>query len=438
MPEVRPFRGLRYDPDRAGPLEYLLTGPYDIITPEQQAADYARHPYNVIRLEFGQEQPDDTPENNRYTRAAATLAEWLRLGLLRPDPTPALYLLEETFPEAERVLSRRSLIAAVRLAEWEEGVVYPHERTMPRPKADRLALLRACRTQFSPVLALARGPLPALATVAERVTATPPVATLAFETVTVPEAAPSQRLWAITDRTLQDAVVSALADQPLFIADGHHRYETALAYRAEQRARHGLNPQAPWEFVLMHIVESTDPGLVIRPTHRLVEGAPPAQVAALLQRAAGAGSWTVEPLPTADLDRWLPERLRALAARVGQPTLAVFGLDGDRLRLGPLQAPADWDGPPTWRTLDVGLLQVLVLDPLLGAGAQVTYTRDAAEAVARVRAGSASVAFLLKPVEVASVIAVALAGDRMPPKSTYFYPKPLTGLVMFAHDLAWP
>ena len=436
MADVRPLPGIRYADEAQ--LAALVTPPYDVISPEAQARYYERDPHNIIRLELGREEPGDDDLDNRYTRAAATFAEWRRSGVLRQDD-PSLYLYEQRFTSGGVSYTRACLLARVRLEPWDAGVILPHERTLSKPKDDRLKLTRACAATLSPIMSLYDDPAGELARILDALRAQPSLA--AF----LDDAGEEHRLWVAHDDALVGPVADFFADRQLYIADGHHRYETALTYRDEVRAqRPDLDADDAVNFTLMGLTALEDPGLVVLPTHRILRNVDAARLNALDQ--ALAANFTSEPL-TGESDDWL----RGLAE--AENTGAAFALvrpDGARLlRLTDAGRAAmreirgeDIGASDAWRALDVAALHALILDAALGvtpamvrAGEHVSYTRDAGAAAAAVRADNADgdgaqLALLLNATPPAAIRDVARAGDRMPQKSTYFYPKLITGLVI--------
>src|SRR5579863_1342240 len=267
MADVRPLHGLRYT--ATADLAALVTPPYDVIGPDAQAAYYDRHPANVIRLELGRDLPDDNDLDNRYTRAALTFAEWRLRGILGQD-TLAFYLYEQRFTVNDVSLVRTSLLARVRLEPWEAGVILPHERTLSKPKDDRLQLLRACAANLSPIMALYDDPKGDVARRLTRVRKAKPVC------VFTDDAGEEHRLWLIGDTTVIERLAAEFARRVLYIADGHHRYETALAYRDEVRElRRELADDDAANFVLMALTAVEDPGLYVLPTHRIIHQAEP-------------------------------------------------------------------------------------------------------------------------------------------------------------------
>ena len=437
MAEIRPFRGLRYQVSRVGDLAAVISPPYDIISHDEQRALYRRSPYNVVRLEYGVEHPGDSVTDNRYTRAAADLRRWLAEGVLAADQRPAFYVYDQSFRHQGTPYRRRCLLARVRLEEWAAGIIRPHENTMARPKEDRLHLLRATRANLSPVLALYRDQ-------EHHITQTLDEA-LAGKSPTAVAAAgdDSHTLWAIDDEEAQARLATLFESLPLYIADGHHRYETALNYRNERRAAAlAWTGGEPENFVLIGLTAADDAGLLVLPIHRLVQ-LPPLDEEPLQTLARYASIERVDGA-AGELDAAL-ERLLALMTERGRSGSA-FGLCGpgdDRLFLVTLEDAASLvqhlcpDCPAEWRDLDVAVLHFALLGMVLRVnpdpveeGGCVTMTDDARQACLAVREGRYSAAFLLNPVPVTQVLSIADAGRRMPRKSTFFHPKLATGLVI--------
>jgi uncharacterized protein (DUF1015 family) len=421
--EIRPFGALRYA--AVDDLSAVLAPPYDVISPSQQDELHGLDPHNVVRLELARGGTDE-PLAGRYAHAAETLHQWRRQNVLGRDAQPAYYPYEERFDG----LTRRGFFATVRLHPWSYGVVLPHERTRPKPKADRRELLHTCRTQFSPIFSLFEDRDGAVRELLEDASQADPVACAQTEAPVFGEIARGHVLWR-TEGALANRLTMLLADKRLFIADGHHRYETALDYRDERRqAEQSWTPDAPYELAMMLLVPVEDPGLVVLPTHRLVTLEQPPDAAALL--AGWRETFAVEcaPLPT------VPAAIADELARRGREghVFAAVGVEPGTVHYLTLrQPPEQWPHPATWRDLGVGLLEALIVEPLQHAhpGTAVEFTRDPAEAVGHVRASQRNLAFLLNPTGVEQILTVASAGDRMPEKSTYFAPKVATGLVMY-------
>jgi len=437
--DVQPFPGLRFPKDAN--ISDVLCPPFDIISPDEQRELYQRSPFNIVRLEYGETSAADTPTDNRYTRAAATLREWIERDVLIRENFPTLYVYDQEFTHLGQRLTRRGLFARVRLHNWDEGIIRPHEHTLSRPKEDRLLLLRACRVNVSPVLGLYRDPAGDIGKTIEEARGRSPLLEAADR-----EGA-GHHLYPITDRTALDRVSELFREKGIYIIDGHHRYETALAYRDERRAQATRWTGEEGEnFVLMALVAREDPGLVVLPTHRLLRTAAlPTDFAARLERTfhledvsgdLGDGGWPA---------------MEALLAAAGRRGIAI-GIAGrdDKLRLiatvkdpeeaAKLMPPGR---PASWRHLDAAVLQELVLGKMLGISEQsmtsaaeppVEFTDDGEEALRMVESGRYTLAFFLNATPPERVLEVADAGERMPQKSTYFYPKLPTGLVMYPLD----
>jgi len=434
MARVIPFKGVLYDPKIVKDVAQVVAPPYDVIDGPAQAALHARHPHNAIRLELGLDHPSDGATDNRYTRAAASLREWLRTGALHRDPQPAVYAYSIDYqPPAGSGTEKKTLhgfLATATLEEFGTGHIYPHENTRAAAKADRLELLQACRANFSPIWALYSdqdGSIQALVRAAvEKVQPR-----IDFKD----DEGFRQRLWAITDHTVLDDLSRAMAHKPLFIADGHHRYETALTYRRMRRQHAGAEqgPQA-YDAVLMLLSSMEDPGLTVLPTHRvLTSPLPPVEEIKRLLR--GVCDVTILSFTDATEPATRARFLETLRDREHQG--ASFGLvsrgANAYLVLTLLAEHHDKLGDSPREQLDVSILHNEILTRLganTASEGSVVYTKDDQEAIDLVHRGDHPAAILLNPTKVDEVRAVAAAGERMPHKSTYFYPKPLTGLVM--------
>lgn len=443
MAKIFPFAGYRYSPTRVR-LDDVLTQPYDKITPEMQQRYYTRSPYNLIAVEKGRPEPGDNGQSNIYTRAAARLHEWMDAGILVRDPAPGLYAYfqEYTVPGTDQRRLRRGFIALGQLEDYSAGVVFPHERTLTGPKADRLELLRQTRVQTGQLFLLYDDPqrrIDALLDQAARVAAPAEVRD---------EYDVAHRLWPIVDSDTVERIVAAMADKKLVIADGHHRYETALAYRDECRAaRPDAGRNAPHERAMMTLVNARSEGLTILPTHRVVSNLSDFRFGEFRERVEPFFDWYAYPFSSSaeretalaelrgDLERRGRER-PALGLHAGEDAFYLFLLrrDADLEELLPGATPAQ-------RRLDVVLLHRLLLERGLGITAEavereahLSYERDAEAAVAAVDAGRAQLACLVNPVRIEQMMEIAEGGDVLPQKSTDFYPKLLSGLVMYRMD----
>jgi uncharacterized protein (DUF1015 family) len=429
MADIRAFRAFRYDLGRVGALSDVVAPPYDVIGPELQQALYDRSPYNVIRLILNKETPADTEADNRYTRAAAHLKDWQRDDVLRQDSARALYVCYQDFEVEGRKYTRRGLLARVKLEPLGSGRIYAHEETMPGPKADRLKLFRATAMNLSPVFGLYPDPQDAvMSQIDAAVSRTLPLQATDHLGVV-------SRLWPVTDQHLVSAVTGLLGPKPVFIADGHHRYETALRYLQERREAGDVrDDEAPANFVLMMLVGMSDPGLIILPTHRLVSGLP--DVTAEQLAAALQPHFQVEQVGRGEQgarDAW--ELLEA----DGSQDLLGFGTVADgvwqtaRFRDPDLMDRRAADHSADWRGLAVAVLHVVVLDQLVpakvGGKPECKYVHLLGEVTDAVAARRCQLAVLVPPATMGHVERIAGNLEKMPPKSTYFYPKLLSGLV---------
>lgn len=437
MTKIRPFRGLRYNPDKFCDLSDVITMPYDRIHDAEQAQYYDLSAYNFVRAILGRRTSADNDENNVYTRARGYLHNWLAEEIFIRDPAPALYVLEQTFTTPNgAVYTRRGLTAALELSKFDEGVVLPHEHTLSGPKVDRLNLTRATAMAWEHIFMLYPDEAGAVNALLQPFLDSHMPA-LVREKVIEPDV--EQAFWVVNDPALIEAVVAEMATkQPLIIADGHHRYETALNYRDEMRAQHPDAPaDAAFNYVMVTFVSMSDPGLVVLPTHRLIHSYTKMDGKALLK--ALEPYFIVEPVA----DRAALEAGLAAAA----PDHPRFGFyDGEYalLTLKTLNAMAALapDRDPHWRALDVAVLHELVIEHVMGLSKEsvrrlenLAYLRDPDPGYIAVDKGEANFMFLLNPTRIEQVRACTVAGERMPQKSTDFFPKIVSGLVALPlHD----
>jgi uncharacterized protein (DUF1015 family) len=432
MAGIRAFRAYRYDLGRVGALSDVIAPPYDVIDPALQETLYQRSPFNVIRLILNKEESGDNETNNRYVRAARLLRDWQREGILRQDSARALYVYHQEFEVDRRRFLRRGLLARVRLEPFGTGKIYPHEETLAGPKADRLKLFRATAMNLSPVFGLYPDELAAIQTrLEEAVKKTLPLEATDHLGVI-------NRLWPVSDQQIVSEVTGLLGPKPVFIADGHHRYETALRYLDERREAgdwQATSPEGAATFVLMMLVSMSDPGLIILPTHRLVSGIPALtadRLRTLLQ--------DYFHLETVGQDQKGARETWSLIEADSSQELLGFGTVAD----GIWQTARFIGGPtamaqlapqhcPQWRELAVSLLHVLVLGKLLLEGSNhqpecryVHLLEEVNEAIAKKQC---QLAVLVTPATMRHVEQIAGQREKMPPKSTYFYPKLLSGLV---------
>lgn len=445
MAHVRPFRGIRYDAARHA-LPAVIAPPYDVISTEQQAIYHRRDQHNVLHLELGLPEGPDGHGQDRYQRAARLLEAWLSDGVLRQDRSLAVYVYEEHFDLASSHLQRRGVFTAVRLEPWSRGVILPHERTLPKPKADRLNLLRATHTQISPIYAFVDDPDHTLESWLSGIASKAPDTSFDLRSEHLDVIAHTHRLWVIPDPKKQVELSELLLPRQIFIADGHHRYETALTYQDERRTSSPSTDGQAWDDMLMLLVPSGDPGLKILPIHRVVRLVDPLARAAFVVALERRFDVQWIPIPQAiAMIAETPARVNEVVAK-HRPTFGVLGIRPSSAAILTLREGADLtaqevpNSSPAGRTLDVTVLHSIVFQSLLNLGPEqiaseryVTYVHDAEAAAGSLQQG-ADLVFLMRPTRVEQVRDVALAGDRMPQKSTYFYPKVPTGMVLYPED----
>ena len=422
MADIRPFRGFRYDLAKAGPLSGVVAPPYDVIDPPLHAALLAAGEYNAVRLEVPGDPAD--PAVDKYTAAARVLNGWLADGVVRQDTARSLYVLEQEFTADAVTRVRRGFLARVRVEPLGTGRIFPHEQTLAGPKADRLKLYQATGFNVSPVFGLYPDPDNAVfAELARFVRTAPPL-------TAVDHLGTTHRLWVVTDQAATSHVVGLMGPKPVFLADGHHRYETALKYRDEQVAAGRADPDdAACNFCLMHLVSMGDPGLVIQPTHRMLSGLP-AGTAAELKALLASHFAVVADYPGDPAGCWDHVQMDG-----SQSVLGFLTPDGGAF-VAELTDPAAMDAltadhGPAWRGLGVSILHRLVIDTLLpgGPAAACAYGHQLAEVTAALDAGTCQLGVLVPAADMGHVEAVAGGRETMPPKSTYFFPKVPTGLV---------
>ncbi len=440
MPHIRPFRALRYAPDTVGDLAAVMAPPYDVLGLAERAALAARHPRNVVRLDAPADEPGDAADE-RYRRAARTLAAWRSDGTLHKDPRPAIYVQEQTYrvPGTTNERMQRGFFARLRLESLDPPAgVLPHERTLAAPREDRYRLLRATGVNTSPVIGLYDDPSGRASAI---------LATLATGPAAIDVAdgdGTRHRLWVVDADGPSSAAVAELiaisGADPVTIADGHHRYETALRYRNERRMSRSCEEDPAFDYLLMLFLETSAESLTVLPTHRLVSGLGSVGITRLREELGDL--FTVAPAGREEL---LATFGGAAGAPGGAGRFGLWTVEGGailtarRAAFEPFLPP----GGATVRSLDVVLLGVALerltaLGPAaVAAGGRVTFTKSAEEAIDAVDGGAGGVdaAFLLEPTPVGAIVAVAADGDVMPQKSTYFFPKALTGLVI--NPLEW-
>jgi len=426
MADIRAFRGFRYDLGQVGALSDVICPPYDVIDKALQQHLYDSSPYNAVRVELTQEQPGDDDIDNKYVRAGRALKEWIGANVLRQDTARSLYVLEQTFEVEGQSFTRRGFLARVRLEPFGTGNIFPHEQTFSGPKADRLKLYQATAFNISPIFGLYPDDSNEVFAKIEAIIRNAPP-TEAHDHLGV-----INKLWVITDTHTVSQLIGLLGPKPVFIADGHHRYETGLKYLEEEKAAGDVaDDEAPQNFCLMMLVSMGDPGLIIQPTHRLVSASTAltrAGLTMLLQDHFavvgefddGASCW--EHLQLED-----SQDVLGFGTQADGKWLAV------KLKGAASMADAAPEQSEDWRSLAVSILHKLVLDrlvgPLVGMTPVCQYVHLLREATDAVKSGTCQLACLVPPCGMEHVESIAGSREKMPQKSTYFYPKIPTGLV---------
>jgi len=421
LAEIAPFRGIRYNVG-AVHLNDVTSPPYDVISPADREYFHRRHPKNVVRLILGQELPEDSAADNRFTRAAAYLEEWIAEGTLVRDPKPALYVHEQHYRLRGAARTVRGFAALARLHNCADGVILPHENTLAKPKSDLVRLIRATKANLDSVYAVHPDPEHVVDAVLDRVAATSPAGEATDRDGV------RHRLWRMEDQAQIGAIVLAMAGRQLVIADGHHRYEASLAYRDEMREREGdPHGDRPYDYIMMTLVNAYSPGVAALPTHRVVRGLP-------LHAARDMDSRLAEQFDLVGSSR---ESVLIDMEEYGGRAVGIYRAGRAYIAIPKPGSTSAIPGPPALQALDVSVLHELILGRILGVDAErlrleenVSYTRDEREAIEAVDRGEAQLAFFLNPIKLEAVLEVAQRGQRMPQKATYFYPKLLSGLVM--------
>ena len=434
MAETRPFHGVHYNPSLVKNLAKVICPPYDIISSQIQQELYERSDYNFVRIEYGKELPPDKDTDNKYTRAAATLQQWLEKQILVTDDKTAFYVDEHHFTHHGRAYRRRSIYCLVKLEDWSKMIIRPHEGTLSSPRGDRLSLLWALQANTSPIMTLYEDRSGDISSTLNKETKKRP----AFSAATLN--GESHRMWAVTNDDIIRRISTSLSGQPLYIADGHHRYESALAYQRGRRISASPGEkEEPFDFVMMTLVDIADPGLIILPAHRLVRGIAASALDSLPEKLDAFFNIEEHPVNRTDTRSQINGLLSGDKKEV---RLILCGLKKGRLLVLTLR---DMDivrpmfpafHSELYQKLDVSIVDHVILEELLGlthdkVGAFLDYVNDAPEALKKVQEGEYQLGVIVSPVKPAVIKAIADSGDRMPRKSTYFYPKVPAGLVSY-------
>jgi len=438
MAEIIPFKGIFYNPSKISNLADVVAPPFDIISKQEQHRFHERHPHNIIRLTLGRKTENDTENDNRFTRAADCFNRWLSKKILVQDDTPSFYLTSHEFPFENRSIIRYGLMALVGLVPFDRGVVLPHEKTFSNVRAERLELIKACRANFSAIFSMYSDKgNDILNTVKEAVLNKAPVVDFTDNNDH------KHLLWRITDSTLQRQISDALKDKKIYIADGHHRYETALNYR-DWLSSHSPDFKAdhPANYVMMYLCSMEDPGLIILPAHRLLDEVSLAERASLIPKAAEYFDITRFPFKGTGRDKARGDFISALKSNAAVNCVGMFMKDVPELYLLKLKPSvmAKLFGDELSKSLidiDVTVLTRLIFMEILGFDQArldndqlISYSSIAEEAIDTIAAGKHDMTFILNPTKIEQVRRIADEGQIMPRKATYFYPKVITGQVM--------
>ena len=431
MANVKPFSALRYDTSKIGSLSDVTAPPYDIISPEEQDK-YCENPHNIIHLELGKVYDTDTDENNRYTRARDCLSDWMEDGVLKREDSPAYYLYEEIFslPDGS-VKSLKGLISAVELVPFSEKVILPHEETLSKAKKDRFALMSETNANFSPIYFLYMDEEKTVNKIIEQVIKTNPTETFKTKDGII------HNLWVIKEPDLLSKIEISFKDKQLFIADGHHRYETALNYRNKlSETVENFDESHGGNYIMAFAVEMDDPGLVVLPTHRIIknlESFDEEKIVSSLENTFNV-SKIASTSPDTDGEKILDEHkdVSSFVMYTGKDYFYLLTLKDEDAMKKALPERSD-----AYRGLDVSVLHTLILDGHFGIDTDnmanqknLVYTKFSTEAISSVKSGEAQCSFLLNATKVRQIKDVSLLNEKMPQKSTYFYPKLITGLVI--------
>ena len=425
MAEISPFQGVRFNRDKVGDLARVICPPYDVISPEEQQAYHERSEYNIIRIEAGLENADDTPVSNRYTRARDVLDQWLKDGVFQIDTAETYYIYEQCFTYRDTRKRRMALIAFVMLEPWEKGWIHPHERTAVGVKTERLELMRACRADISPVFGLYDDPGNRVGKFMQ------PKMLPSKLMVDISIGDETHRIWKANEPEFVQRVSHFISPKPIYIADGHHRYETALAYRDERRKMSpGYSDYDAFNFIMMALVPFSDSGLIMLPIHRLVKGLSPDILSGLPDRLAEYFEITESPLKDMEMDEGKATGIRIAGLKKDVILNLRVRRDISLEDLMPGHSSA-------YQRLDVSAVENIIMEKLLDSPFErgdVMYSADIRESMKVLEEGKYQFAILIGQMPVTAIKAIADAKDRMPRKSTYFYPKLPTGLVLSRLD----
>ena len=442
MAKIIPFKGILYNKEKIRDIKDVVAPPYDVISPAEQEELYKRHENNVVRLILGKESDSDTPDNNRYTKARDSFDSWQKDSILIKDAFPSIYVYSQEYhlgeTEGFEKKMRLGFIALSKLEDFGEGKIHPHENTLAKPKEDRLKLMQHCNANFSSIFGLFSDPSKRIDSVLKDYMRHSPLYDM------VDDAGMRHTLWAIRDNRAIKIITSVMSDKQIFIADGHHRYETAINYRNEMRGKlPNFSGEELYNYVMMYFTNTNSEGLSILPIHRLVSNLSDFDKKKIVEKAGEF--FNIEKLSFNESDeKTVKQKLFSDIKERGEKE-HIFGmyLGNDEYLLLTLKDEDVLDRlitnsrHPSWKKLDVTILHTLLIEKVLGVSEKnlaeqknITYTISGDEAIKDVKAGKYQIALFLNPTKIEEVKDVATAGEKMPQKSTFFYPKLITGLVM--------
>ncbi|RJP83354.1 MAG: DUF1015 domain-containing protein [Desulfobacteraceae bacterium] len=437
MATVLPFNGILYNQEIIGDLSAVVTPPYDVISPEEQIQFYERHPNNVVRLDFGKKTADDDEKNNVNTRAAGFFKDWIAQGILQRDSEPSLYLTTVAFQLGDCLITRYGMIALVGLEPFEKRIVLPHEKTFSKVKSERFDLIKACHANFSQIFSLYSDQEGILHLLKEAALDSKPLFDI------LDDKKDRHRMWRITEPAVHRKVQKLMEDKRLFIADGHHRYETALNYRAwRSKNDPDFTDNHPANYVMMYLCSMEDPGLVILPAHRMLHDVDSQIMKILPGKLEQYFEITRIPFAGKDQSKARKTLIDMLGAHESGNALGAYIKGSDAflylsLKQGVMETTFGHTIPESLRHLDVTVLTRLVLMEILGFDGNrldnehlISYTSSAEKAIDTVASGKSDMCFILNPTKIDQVRQIAEEGQIMPRKTTYFYPKALTGQVL--------
>ena len=435
MATILPFKGLRYNSEKIKDISKVITPPYDVISKKERDDYYQLHPDNIIRLILSKELPGDDQSNNKYTRSAESFETWRKEEILKEEAEPAIYIYAQEFTLSGKKYIRRGFISLVKLEDFQTGEIYPHEHTLAKPKEDRMNLMKACDANLSQVFTFFEDEDATISSFLHKVSEGNP--DIDFTDIY----GVKNSLWAIKDKTIIEALITQMKDRALFIADGHHRYETALFYRDlvnGTKKEQNSNGDSPADYIMMMCVSMEDPGLVILPTHRLARNAKdldPEKIKSSLNEVfdiSDMGSDCDADMLTQKLSE--DSHKHKIAMYIGEDDKKFYILT---LRDENLLDQILTGEYVEWKSIDTGILHGVIFDRALGIQAKnisksenVKYNQGVEDSVTRVNEGEYQIAFFLNPTKIGQIKEIATKRHKMPPKATYFYPKLMTGMVV--------